>query len=56
MFTTKAKGQSFSLEVTKRITEALVGTVTLESKEDKGTTFVVRCPAPRGKRQMASEK
>jgi signal transduction histidine kinase len=49
MFTTKAKGQGFGLAVVKRMTEAMDGTVTFESKEGKGTTFVVRLP-PNNKR------
>jgi signal transduction histidine kinase len=44
MFTTKAKGQGFGLPVIKRMTEALGGTVTFESQEGKGTTFIVRFP------------
>jgi len=44
MFTTKAKGQGFGLAVIKRMTEALGGTVTFESQEGKGTTFMVRLP------------
>ena len=44
MFTTKAKGQGFGLPVIKRMTEALGGTVTFESEEGKGTTFIVRLP------------
>jgi signal transduction histidine kinase len=47
MFTTKAKGQGFGLPVIKRMTEALGGTVTFESQEDKGTTFIVRLPLPK---------
>ena len=42
MFTTKSKGQGFGLAVIKRMTEALGGTVTFESQEGKGTTFIVR--------------
>ncbi len=42
MFTTKAKGQGFGLPVIKRMTEALGGTVTFESQEGKGTTFIIR--------------
>ena len=53
MFTTKAKGQGFGLAVIKRMTEALGGTVSFESQEGKGTTFTVRLPTPKGKRQMA---
>ena len=56
MFTTKAKGQGFGLPVIKRMTEALGGTVSFESQEGKGTTFMVRLPRPRGKQQMALEK
>jgi PAS domain S-box-containing protein len=47
MFTTKAKGQGFGLPVIKRMTEALGGTVTFESEEDKGTTFILRLPPPK---------
>jgi PAS domain S-box-containing protein len=44
LFTTKSKGQGFGLAVVKRMTEALGGTVTFESQEGKGTTFIVRLP------------
>ncbi len=44
MFTTKSKGQGFGLPVVKRMTESLHGTVTFESQEGKGTTFIVRLP------------
>ena len=54
MFTTKAKGQGFGLAVIKRMTEALGGTVTLESQEGKGTTFTVRLP-PNQKPKTADE-
>jgi hypothetical protein len=47
MFTTKSKGQGFGLAVVKRMTEALGGNVTFESREDKGTKFTVRFPPPR---------
>ena len=47
MFTTKAKGQGFGLPVVKRMTESLGGTVTFESQEGKGTTFIVRLPPPK---------
>jgi signal transduction histidine kinase len=45
MFTTKSKGQGFGLSVVKRMTESLGGTVTFESKEGKGTTFIIRLPS-----------
>ncbi|MGA2682077.1 MAG: PAS domain S-box protein [Candidatus Bathyarchaeia archaeon] len=44
MFTTKSKGQGFGLPVIKRMTESLGGTVTFDSQEGKGTTFIVRLP------------
>jgi signal transduction histidine kinase len=44
MFTTKSKGQGFGLAVIKRMTEALGGTVSFESQEGKGTTFIIRLP------------
>ena len=44
LFTTKSKGQGFGLAVVKRLTEALNGTVTLESKESKGTKFTITLP------------
>jgi len=44
LFTTKAKGQGFGLAVVKHMTEALGGTVSFESQEGKGTTFMVRLP------------
>jgi two-component system, chemotaxis family, CheB/CheR fusion protein len=47
MFTTKAKGQGFGLPVIKRMTEALGGTVSFESQEGKGTTFIIRLPQPK---------
>ena len=50
MMTTKSKGQGFGLAVVKRMTEGLGGTVTFESKEGKGTTFIVRLPPLREKR------
>ncbi|MCL5949399.1 MAG: ATP-binding protein, partial [Candidatus Bathyarchaeota archaeon] len=50
LFTTKAKGQGFGLAVVKRLTESLGGTVTFESQEGKGTTFIIRLPqSPRQK-------
>jgi len=47
LFSTKAKGQGFGLAVVRRMTEALGGTVTFESQEGNGTTFVVRLPPQR---------
>jgi signal transduction histidine kinase len=47
MFTTKSKGQGFGLPVVKRMTEALGGTVTYESKVGKGTTFFIAIPGKR---------
>jgi PAS domain S-box-containing protein len=44
LFTTKSRGQGFGLAVVKRMTEALDGTVTFESEEDKGTKFIIRLP------------
>ncbi len=46
LFTTKSKGQGFGLAVVKRITEVLGGSVTFESKENVGTTFILRFPQP----------
>ncbi len=48
IFTTKAKGQGFGLAVIKRMTEALGETVSFESQEGKGTTFMIRLPSPKG--------
>jgi C4-dicarboxylate-specific signal transduction histidine kinase len=48
MMTTKSKGQGFGLPVVKRMTEGLGGTVTFESQEGKGTTFIIRLPPPKG--------
>ncbi len=44
LFTTKAKGQGFGLAVIKRLTEALGGTVEVESEVGKGTEFVIELP------------
>ncbi len=44
LFTTKSRGQGFGLAVVKRLTEALGGTVTFESKVDKGTKFILNFP------------
>lgn len=47
LFTTKAKGQGFGLAVVKRLTEAMSGTVTYESAQNKGTKFIIRLPPPK---------
>ena len=44
LFTTKSKGQGFGLAVVKRMTEALNGEITFESKVGLGTTFIIRFP------------
>ncbi len=44
LFTTKAKGQGFGLAVVKKLTEAMHGTVTFESKNGKGTKFILLFP------------
>ena len=44
LFTTKAKGQGFGLPAVKRMTEALGGTVNIESEEGKGTRFMISLP------------
>jgi PAS domain S-box-containing protein len=45
MMTTKAKGQGFGLAVTKRLVEALKGTISFESEKGKGTKFNVELPS-----------
>jgi signal transduction histidine kinase len=47
LFTTKAKGQGFGLAVVKKLTEALNGTITFESREGKGTKFIIDFPKTR---------
>ena len=44
LFTTKAKGQGFGLPVCKRMVEAHDGTIIVESKVGKGSTFTVEIP------------
>ena len=50
LFTTKSKGQGFGLAVVKRMIDALGGTVTFESQQDKGTKFIIRLPPQNVKR------
>jgi PAS domain S-box-containing protein len=47
LFTTKSKGQGFGLAVVKRMSEALGGCVSFESKTGSGTKFIVRLPSKR---------
>jgi signal transduction histidine kinase len=44
MMTTKSKGQGFGLAVTKRLVEALKGTISFESEQGKGTKFTIKLP------------
>jgi signal transduction histidine kinase len=44
LFTTKSKGQGFGLAVVKKLTEALGGSVSYETKVGEGTTFIVELP------------
>lgn len=44
LFTTKAKGQGLGLAVVKRLVVALNGRITFESKEGKGTRFIIELP------------
>lgn len=45
LFTTKSKGQGFGLAVVKRLTEAQNGTITYQTKQGKGTKFIIQLPA-----------
>ncbi len=45
MMTTKAKGQGFGLAVSKRLIEALKGSISVESELGKGTKFIIELPA-----------
>jgi PAS domain S-box-containing protein len=47
LFTTKSKGQGLGLAVVKRLVEALGGTISFESQENKGTKFIVELPQTR---------
>lgn len=44
MMTTKAKGQGLGLAVVKKSVEALGGSITFESQEEKGTKFIITLP------------
>jgi signal transduction histidine kinase len=44
MMTTKSKGQGFGLAVSKRLIEAMKGTISFESEEGKGTKFIIELP------------
>ncbi|XHH09538.1 MAG: PAS domain S-box protein [Candidatus Bathyarchaeia archaeon] len=44
MMTTKAKGQGFGLAVTKRLVEALKGSISFESEAGKGSKFKITLP------------
>jgi len=44
LFTTKAKGMGFGLPICKRIVEAHGGSIAVESRLGKGTTFTVTIP------------
>jgi signal transduction histidine kinase len=44
LFTTKSRGQRFGLPVVKKLTEAMGGTITFESKKGKGTKFILKFP------------
>ena len=44
MMTTKAKGQGIGLAASKRIIEAMKGTITFESEKGKGTKFIIELP------------
>jgi PAS domain S-box len=44
MMTTKPKGQGFGLAVSKRLIEAMKGTISFESEKGIGTKFIVQLP------------
>lgn len=44
LFTTKAKGQGFGLAVVRKFVEELGGSIIFESKEGKGTKFIISLP------------
>ena len=43
-YTTKIQGMGLGLTLTKEIIEAHGGEISVESKEGKGTTFIIRLP------------
>jgi signal transduction histidine kinase len=47
LFTTKSKGQGLGLKVCKKLIESQNGTISVESQENKGTTFTVKLPIRR---------
>jgi len=44
LFTTKAKGMGFGLSICKRIIEAHGGNISVKSKVEEGTTFIIALP------------
>jgi len=44
LFTTKAKGMGFGLSICKRIIEAHGGNISVKSKVEEGTTFIITLP------------
>lgn len=44
LFTTKSKGQGFGLAVCRRVIEAHGGTISFESQQGNGTTFIIELP------------
>jgi len=44
LFTTKAKGMGFGLSICKRFIEAHGGSISVESRPGKGTTFIITIP------------
>jgi signal transduction histidine kinase len=47
LFTTKAKGMGFGMAITKRLVEAHGGSISVETKVGKGSTFTVTLPIKR---------